>query len=175
MKIIKINKEDLKEDLYNFNLLDLNCKHIAYINSTTQKIFKLSESVGYKWCILGSNRNSDISNEKERIIQMKDSNYRRPIRIIITKDFRMWCDNTHWTISYILKYGKNIKIKDIPFYIINLKEDIIIDFNNLVMIDYEDIHNIISCAKELQTRIDNGWRPCEISYTIGDLMKSLDF
>ena len=89
----------------------------------------------------------------------------------------MWSDNTHWTISYILKLGNDAKIIDVPAYIVDFRQSIpsIININNTLFDSTESIVDAIQCARQIQNRVENGWRDLNISYQIKDLIKELAF
>lgn len=100
----------------------------------------------------------------------------RAVRFVISKDGRIWSDNTHWTLAYLYKYGLNTKVNDIPLYIVDLRtlKPVIYDINGVVFDSLADIKNAIIASKQIQERLDFGWRPENISYKIGDLYHDLE-
>ena len=99
----------------------------------------------------------------------------RAVRFVISKDGRLWSDNTHWTLAYILEKGTEILVTDIPMYIIDFRESfpIIYDKDGVVFDSVYDIKCAIASAKRIQERLDLGWRPSEISYTIKQLHQDI--
>ena len=69
----------------------------------------------------------------------------RAVRFVITKDDRIGSDNTNWTLAYLLKYGMNITIMDIPMYILDFRKDIqsIFDKNGAIFDSLFDIKSAI--------------------------------
>ena len=56
---------------------------------------------------------------------MEADRYNKPIRIVLCryefcKETIIWTDNLHSTIKYIREYGKDVRLKDIPFYVVDL-------------------------------------------------------
>lgn len=79
----------------------------------------------------------------------------------------------HW---HIYKYGLGAKISDIPLYIIDFRSKlpIIYDCEGVVFDSISDIKKSIAAAKSIQERLELGWRPNKISYTIGQLYNELN-
>lgn len=170
------NISDIENDygLLNIKLLDVQSKHFVFPEKN-KYLSELSNRVNYNFSVFGSNHNAVISEEKNRIINMSKSSCERPVRFVIDNFNRIWADNTHWCIAYILKYGNDTTIGDVPMYIIDLRNHVpkIININNTVYDSLNHIKNAIICAKEIQNRIDQGWRNIEVSYCIKDLISEL--
>ncbi|MCL2540355.1 MAG: hypothetical protein FWE53_02865 [Firmicutes bacterium] len=159
----------------NTKLVDIEVKHIAAVSKSTQKIYELSEKVGYQWALLGARKEFGIDEAKERVEGMSKSWIERPIKIVLTKDKRIWGDNTHWTMSYVKKYGPRTKLNEVPFYIVDLreKEPVIVNVKGSVKLNDADITATITAAQEINKRLSLGWRPKGIYYTVADLMKEI--
>lgn len=156
-------------------LEDTESKHVADLRDCTKVFFEYSNLVGYPNTILGIHRNASIQNEYFRIQNMSHSICCRAVRFVISKDGRLWSDNTHWTLAYILEKGTEILVTDIPMYIIDFRESfpIIYDKDGVVFDSVYDIKCAIASAKRIQERLDLGWRPSEISYTIKQLHQDI--
>lgn len=157
-------------------LVNIESKHVAHRNENTDIYFELSKKVGYKNTILGIHRTTSIENEYFRIQNMSKASCLRAVRFVITNDGRIWSDNTHWTLSYIYRYGKSTLISDIPFYIIDFRNNlpIVYDCQGVVFDSISDIRKAILAAKSIQERVFAGWRPATISYKIEDLYCDLE-
>lgn len=70
----------------------------------------------------------------------------------------------------------NTKVNDIPLYIVDLRtlKPTIYDFDGVVFDSLADIKNAIIASKEIQNRLDYGWRPESITYKIGKLYEDLE-
>ena len=149
-------------------LIETESKHVAFFNNKTKILFELSKKVKYNNTILGIHRNATIQNEYFRIKNMSESTCFRAVRFVITRDNRIWSDNTHWTLAYILKYGMDVTIMNIPMYIIDFRQDvpIVFDKDGTVFDSLLDIKSAIASAQRIQKRLDRGWRPCNLSYKI---------
>lgn len=167
--------------LLNKKLILLECKHIALINDTkTKKILDTAKFIGYQWCIFWSHReNPSIKLEKNIISSMEQSNdFNRPVRIVIDQNNWIWADNTHSVIAYCMRYWYNSKIKDIPFYIVDLRQGIykIISYNQSVLIELDSIKSAIGSAERIKKYVEAWYRWNFInSWKIKDLMIQLNY
>lgn len=162
-------------EIFSQRLVDTQAKHIAYIDSKTEHLHKLSIAVEYNIDIIGSHRNTVLEDERQRILNMKNSDCLRAARFVICEDGRIWADNTHWTISYTMRFGNDVTIRDIPAYIVDFRSSIptIVEHGNVLFDSMFCIKSAIACAKRIQDRVNNGWRPIDISFTINDLINNL--
>lgn len=175
---VSFEKNDCPLDIISYIdmlLVNTESKHVALKNDATNIFFELSEKVAYNNTILGIHRTPIIRNEYLRIRNMSNSSCLRAVRFVITDDERIWSDNTHWTLAYIYKYGIQTSITDIPFYIVDFRNQkpVIYDCGGVVFDSLSDIQKAIIAAKTIQERLDLGWRPKEITYTIGQLYNDL--
>ena len=154
---------------------DAESKHVADFRNCTKIFFEHSDLVGYPNTILGIHRNASLKNEYFRIQNMSHSLCHRAVRFVISRDNRLWSDNTHWTLAYILEKGTEVLVSDIPMYIIDFRESypIIYDKAGVVFDSIYDIKCAIASAKRIQERLDLGWRPPELSYTIKQLYQDI--
>ncbi len=159
------------QNYWSTKLMEVESKHVAFFNDQSKIFFELSKKVNYNNTILGVHRHATIQNEYFRINNMSKSACLRAVRFVITRDDRIWSDNTHWTLAYFLKYGMDVTIMDIPMYIVDFREDVptIFDKNGAVFDSLFDIKSSIASAQRIQERVDKGWRPCNLSYKIIDL------
>ena len=49
----------------------------------------------------------------------------RAIRFVISKDNRLWSDNTHWTLAYILEKGVDALVLDVLCILLILENHIL--------------------------------------------------
>ena len=157
-------------------LISLESKHIAYIDNETTQLHENAISIGYKNHILGSHRSyTNISDELSRIYNMAQTSCLRAVRIVITQDGRLWSDNTHWTLSYLFRYGKDTKLQEIPFYVIDFRNEnpTVINYASTLFDSITEIRSAIEAAYSIQVRLNMGWRNNRLRYTIGDLFSIL--
>lgn len=156
-------------------IVDVESKHVADFRNSTKIFFEKSEAVGYPNTILGFHRNASIKNEYYRIQNMSHSMCNRAVRFVISRDGRIWSDNTHWTLAYLLEKGLEILVLNIPMYIIDFRESypVIYDMEGMVFDSIYDIKCAIASARRIQERLDLGWRPSELSYTIKQLHQDM--
>lgn len=180
---IKVNN-DISEDLLNMNLTDMFCKHVIRRNPDgiqikADKLYIESCKLGYKVCNWGLHvgHASDIQYHINLITQMEKDGYNHAIRIVVCKyDFCdmpiVWVDNLHSAIKYIRQYGKNVKLGDIPFYVVDISDydhPSIHGYNGSLRGRYEDILGAVSCAYKRFKR-SNSKELIEIGYTVKDFL-----
>ena len=99
------------------------------------------------------------------------------MRIVICKyDFCdtpiVWVDNLHSDIKYIREYGKDVKLRDIPFYVVDISDyehPSIHGHNGSLREKHEDILGAVSCAYK-RFRRSNSKELIEIRYTLEDFL-----
>ena len=182
---IKIQEDmTFSNKLLNMKLTDMYCKHMMK-NSImdgpkANNLFVESEKVGYKYCEWGShsNHSSDLSYHLDIITKMESDNYNHAIRIVICKyKFQdepiIWTDNLHSTIKYIREFGKEVELKDVPFYVVDLfdlKNPIIGTNNkNILKPNISDILGAISSAY-FRYEMSNSQELINNKYTIDDFL-----
>lgn len=180
---IKIS-ENISENILNMKLTDMFCKHVIRNNhDCTQlkagKLYTESVKLGYNECEWGvhSGYPSDTSFHISKITKMEKDNYNHAVRIIICKyDFCdspiVWIDNLHSAIKYIREYGKDVKLIDIPFYVVDISDyqhPSIHGYNGSLRDNYEDILGAVSCAYK-RFRYSNSKELIEIGYTLKDFL-----
>lgn len=168
--------DEIKKYHLKTKLIDTESKHYVHID-TNPILHKLALKVEYNFSVFGSHRKTTIEDEKNRILNMKNSQCPRAVRFIIDQYDRVWSDNTHWTIAYVLAKGPDTRMIDIPIYIVDFRNEIptIVNINNTVFDSTDSILSAISNAKLIYARINNGWRNTDISYKISELMSELNF
>lgn len=151
---------------------DTECKHIA-INTplSTAKIFQEKASiVHYEYCYMSLKDNYDINKNHEYVRFMSETPNFRPAKYIIDKSGRIWADNTHTSLSIMVRNGIFAPIKSADYFFVDLRNgNIIFQPNNLPILSNDIYSKIIFNALKLQQRIDKGWRPVSLSYTLENL------
>lgn len=180
---IKVNG-NIPEDILNMKLKDMFCKHVIRRNQDgmqikADKLYIESVKLEYNVCEWGvhSGHPSNISYHIGKIIKMEKDNYNHAVRIVICKyDFCdtpiVWVDNLHSAIKYIREYGKNVKLRDIPFYVVDISEyehPSIHGYNGSLREKYEDILGAVICAYK-RFRRSNSKELIEIGYTLKDFL-----
>lgn len=116
----------------NTRLTDLYCKHMMKKNNKKSKanaLLAASNKLGYEFCEWGSHSGhpSNLAYHKGIISKMIEDNYRHAVRLVACRyPFKqepvLWADNLHSVIRYIKEYGMDARIKDIPFYVVDLTD-----------------------------------------------------
>lgn len=181
---IKINS-DISEDLLNMKLTDMFCKHVIRRNPDgiqikAGKLYIESCKLGYKVCNWGLHvgHAGDIQYHISSIVQMERDEYNPAVRIVICKyDFCdtsiVWVDNLHSAIKHIREYGKDVKLRDIPFYVVDISDyehPSIHGYNGSLREKHEDILGAICCAYK-RFRRSNSKELIEIGYTLTDFLR----
>lgn len=182
---VKINNDDISEALLNMKLTDIFCKHVIRnsnndVQTKAGRLYIESCKLGYEICNWGLHvgHPSDIQYHINSIVQMEKDKCNHAIRIVVCKyDFCdtpiVWIDSLHSTIKYIREYGENVKLRDIPFYVVDIS-----DYNNPYIHGYkgslreryEDILGAVSCAYK-RFRRSNSKELIKIEYTVKDFLQ----
>lgn len=112
-------------------LVDLYCKHMIRVDydkeSKANRLLSASRTIGYGYCEWGSHdySRSNVFHHLGIIEKMEKEGYNHAIRVVVCKypfsdKVIVWTDNLHSTVKYIREYGKEVKLKDIPFYVVDL-------------------------------------------------------
>lgn len=156
---------------------DLESIHLASVNTELEKeIYNASIKIGND-CLITAYRNNDTLDKiKERILKMKKLNVDITMRIIITKDGRIWTDNSQSAIATMLKHGDEILVKDVPIYIIDTRnnEDCFICDKDTNPYSYNNIFSYLQVSDILNQRISDGYRPENLSWKIKDLKNQIN-
>lgn len=181
-RVIEIEKNG-NHDIYDFvlnkKLVSLNCKHIMTVNSLTQEVYNLAdkafEAVGaFNRMPWGARRNGTLQSEMEIIKGMVNSEFMRPMRVVIDKQDRIWADNTHTAVSWVLRKGVDCKLIDVPFYIVDLRvETKVISVDGSLSNDLNDVKGAIKASSRITNLIEHGYRPNSIKWRVGDLMLNI--
>lgn len=156
----------------NLLIKDAESKHIA--QNTPKKYAKIYEQksilVNYDYCFMSLKDNYNILDNQQYVLRMSKSPNFRPAKYIIDKTGRIWADNTHTSLSILVRHGINATINSANYYFVDLRKGNMIFQPTHLPILSDDIYiEIINNSLKLQQRLDNGWRPLSLSYTIGDL------
>lgn len=163
----------------NLTLMSLEAKHIVSPDCNKSKdVLARAVSAGHKWCVIGSHReDACICQEILRIQGMcLDLAFNRPMRVVITSDQRVWCDNTHTAIAYACRIGRQCRVRDVPHYLVDFRycTPLITSVDSSVHDSVKHIQAAISAAKRLDDRLVLGYRPKTLSWSILDLTDQLN-
>ena len=169
----EVYKNNLPEyyEMENAKIIDTQSKHISpNTPKGISKVFEdLSKKVNYKFCYMSVGYNFSIEYDRDYVKHIANQHVIRPVKFVVTKDGRIWADNTHTSLALIIKLGTKIKICDCPYYIVDFRKNIRV-INTKVLPDKKEIiEKVVLNALKIQNRINEGWRPSKYSYTIGDL------
>lgn len=119
---------EFENNLLNMKLVEMYCKHVILNSSNKSKANQLliaSNKIHYEYCEWGVHDGSpsDLSHHLSIITKMESDKYNHAVRVVICKykfcnEPIVWTDNLHSTVKYIREYGKEVRLKDIPFYVI---------------------------------------------------------
>lgn len=180
-------KREVPSNILNLHLTELLCKHIFDKDKSikAKKLLEESEKLSYKWCQWNvyAEKPKDFDYDMGRILKMEEDNYNHAIRVVVCKytfseKQYIWSDNLHTTIMYLRKYGLEVQLKDVPFYVVDLT-----DFSQPVLYSQKgylrgnpkDITGAIVSAK-VRSNFSNSKELIAVGYTVGDFIKdNIDF
>lgn len=172
--------DDLRQyrDLLNTRLLDMRCKHVLDTSSKkARKALKESQEIGYNNCYWGMWHEGYTSTEESRLCNL-DRVRRRvykhvvtPMRVVICWNDSIWIDNLHNALVNALVFGEDVRLRDIPCYIIDLSDEIpvVVDVFGSLSNSIEDIKGAIDAAKYRDDRVTDSI--CDCNYLLKDFMK----
>lgn len=149
------------DTLLNMRLIDLRCKHAMHTSYKADEVIRLSSLIGYDIAEWGLHSNHvDIQYHVDVIMKMEEDDYNHPLRIVICKyDFQdepcIWIDNIHSAVRYVRQHGHRVKLRDVPFYIVDITGDYpVISENGTRLIDMKHIDGAVDCAYKRLERSD---------------------
>lgn len=168
------------ESKLNFDLLNLECKHVLSDKMTEkqERIKKASENIGYYgvvWGLASGGTTTEYEVNYLRKMQ-KNRSYNRAIRIVRTSDGTVWSDNTHTTISYYLRNRlmyETVYLNHVPFYIVdfyNTNIPVVMSYNNSVIKNIDDIFIALQGAYNVEVRVLRGLNRSLEHWTIGEFI-----
>lgn len=183
---IKIQESiKLKNIFLNMKLVNMYCKHMILNESVNEskanQLLVASNKIHYEFCEWGTYDNfpSDLLHHLGIITKMETDKYDHAIRVVICKykffdSPIVWTDNLHSTVKYIRKYGKDVRLKDIPFYVVDLSDlenPIIGSYDkNVIKPNISDVLGAVSSAY-FRYEMSNSQELINVSYLVGDLLK----
>ncbi len=172
-----IIRHHVSELLLDKKLINLRCKHaVRGTSERADKVIGYSSEIGYSIAEWGLNSGHlDILCHADVVMKMERDGFEHPERIVICKyDFQetpcIWLDNMHSAIMYVRKYGMDVRLKNIPFYVVDLSEDepVLAD-NKTGIIIPEKGNGAIEVARKRFYRSDSR-KLIELHYTLADLL-----
>lgn len=170
---------DLSE-IANIKLEDMLCKHVLNIASDKAKrMLEESKNIGYPGCMWGYyHDHSNVRHQLGIIERMEEDDYTHSIRVVIcsyehTPGKFIWTDNLHTTIKAIREKGRDARLRDVPFYVVDVsdKEHVIVyDYNRSLHDDMVRIRGAVDSARFRLMRSDSK-DLLQINYTVKDFLE----
>ncbi|MER8513721.1 hypothetical protein NKH47_12305 [Mesorhizobium sp. M1060] len=154
-------------------LADLQSKHTVPgdMSPVSIALRRLGADVGYPYADIGTDHRRDHGADRVYVARMAVEAQLRPIKIVITRCNRLWADNTHWALAALRKFGPGCHIGDVEHYVVRF---VGMGPELLALpptMGEAERREAIRLASSIQTRLDAGWRPHSVSYTIGQLFR----
>ena len=159
-------------------LTDCLCKHVMDLSSEKAKaVADKSIRIGYPQAIWGYGSEIYKNPEEDRIIQLQTirkmiyKQWNRPYRIVIDYNGALWIDNLHSAIRDIIVYGKDTRILNTQFYLIDLSDipPIVVNYKNNLDPSLKNVKGAILASVKRANRANGDIR--NIGYTIGEFMQ----
>lgn len=177
------NEKYISNELLNMKLIDMRCKHVLNTSSNKKdlQVLNLSTECGYKWCLWGSHsgHSGNTDYHIKKIVDMENCGFTRPVRIVVcsypfSPNTKVtWVDNLHTAIYYLRLFGKDLILKEMPFYIVDISEydDKLYDYQGSLSQSKFDLAGALECAYHRRIRSNNK-ELIELNYTVSDLLKA---
>lgn len=169
-----INMNDNYKNVLNFFLKDIETKYIGKVTAKTKVLLDLGTKFEKPNVLMGSHKGKSIFEEQNEILLLANGKNSVPVKIFLLNNGRIFAGNTKWALAYLKRYGDNVKLKEIPFFIVDNKQNqtFVVDYNGSAY-SQKQLNKTINTCKKLFDRIENGWRPTENKYTIGMLKNEI--
>jgi cytochrome c biogenesis factor len=157
-------------------LKNVQSKFVATINNKKTKTFALlAQKFGKPFVVFGSHKDYTPLQEQEEIAFLAWQKSLVPLKLVLVPDGRIFTLNTHRSLAYMMRFGQNVRIGQVPFVLFdfsNFAHPQIVDVNGSVTA-VKNLQNLYQSALDLTDRVQNGWRPKNMSYTLQDLHNQL--
>ena len=162
--IDNIEKIENFESILNVKVKELGAKYImAPISEKAKKVYQYHKK----------KENAGTPNTEMKIIHnMVKCQLYRPMRIVKIND-KLYSDNNRLAIAFLLLHGKEITLKDIPFYLINLdcSPYQIIGYKDSLKKTIDDIQGAL--IKSIKLKEEYHFQNRNIDWNISDLYNNL--
>jgi hypothetical protein len=158
-------------ELFAEHLADMHSKHVPKGIDTPHvlRLKQLASRVGYRYCDLGHYQRLDPEQDGIYVASMARTRDMRPVKLVLTRCGRVWCDNTHWGLAAMVRWGTDVRVDQIPFYLIDLRSSTPVIVGRPLGLMGRGLALAVSNARSIQRRLDKGWRPIDVRFTMGDL------
>lgn len=156
------------------NLKDIEAKYIGKLTQKNKVFVELGQKFEKPDVLMGSHKDNSVFDEQEKILDLANGKNSVPVKIFLLKNDRMFAGNTKWALAYLKRYGDNVKLSQVPVFIVDLREEfpVVVDYNGSAY-SQKNILKTVGSAIKLNDRVENGWRPKENKYTVGMLKNHL--
>lgn len=170
-------KHIINNDLLNMKLTDMRCKHALPETAKGNEVIRLSKEIGYEWAKWGAHSNhNNVAYHADVVMKMEFDMFEHPERIVVcdypfSNEKHVWIDNMHSAVMYVRKYGLDVKLSDIPFYVVDISggNEIVADNGTGIVIPNKASGAVISARKR------QAWSCSEeliaLNYTLKDLLE----
>lgn len=170
--------DEMPDFILNLKLTNLLCKHVFNSSDKAFKLLMASIRAGYDYCQwnVANNHVKDFDYDMQRIVKMEKENYNHALRIVACKyvfseRIYYWCDNMHSAIKYIRQYGADVRLRDLPFYVVYSGFGTkIITHEDSVRLNVNDVYGIQRSATQ-RFLWSNSKEIIDVQYTIEDFIK----
>lgn len=162
--------------LLDMRLIDMRCKHALLGNWRADEVIRLSAGIGYDWAKWGSHSGHDrIEYHCDVVMKMELDGFEHPERIVVC-DYAFhdgacaWIDNMHSAVMYVRRYGMDVRLGDIPFYIVDIRGGArVLRDNGTGIIDAAKASGAVASALK-RKQWSESERLIGLGYTFGDLL-----
>lgn len=168
---------EVNKKIEELKIIDMPCKHVLSLDSTKAKsLLEASHKIGYDQVMWGYGSGIYQNSEENRIIQINTirrmiyKGFTRGFRIVVDSSGYVWVDNLHSAIRDIIVWGHDVRIGDVPHYVVDLSSEIVkvMGDRNYISDSLQDIYGAISVSYKRDRRTSDEVR--QVGYTIGEFM-----
>lgn len=171
-------KHSVNEYLLSIRLVDMRCKHALSTSDKGREVIRLSSLIGYASAEWGFHSNHlDIRYHADVIMKMEKDGYTHAQRVVICnydfcKEPCIWLDNMHSAVLAVRRHGMNVRLKDIPFYVVDISgNEPVVSENDTGVLDMElkHIEGAVDCAYK-RHEWSNSEQLVNLNYRLGEFL-----
>jgi hypothetical protein len=159
--------------ILNILILDAEAKHVPRDVDfpLRDRLLALATAAKYPYPFMGQHQGLTAEQDRIYVTELAQCGSFRPLKFVITKDGRVWADNTHWTLAALLRHGGSTTVGAVPSYLIDLRGSKPVLFNAPATLLGSMRERATQAALSIEERLRLGWRPADVSFRIRDLSR----
>lgn len=128
-----------------------------------------AKAVGYEFPRVGRAQGLTQPEDIEDVHRKAGVEVLRPIKVIIGSDGRLWADNTHWSLAWMVRKGVMVPLDEVDHYAIDVRGVVAVVHDPPSSLIDASLVTAVDNALRLRSMLLAGFRPHPLSLTLEDL------